>query len=100
MNTVLAIDDATCAAEKMTCHCTGPPTARSGTTTVSPGCKVAFSDSPLHMLFFMPSTEPSALTTNTLFLSPRRVGPPACLRYQFALLPGRKETAVALKTCP
>src|SRR5882762_5472038 len=97
---VLAIADAACAVSKTLCHCKPPPMAFSGTTTVSPGCRVAVSDSPLHRLVFVPTTEPSARTTKIAFRFARPEGPPDWPRYHLALLPGRNETAVGLKTCP
>src|SRR6266446_1397187 len=100
MNAVLAIDEATCAAKKTLCHWMPPPIAFSGTTTVSPGCSEALSEVPDHKLSFAPITEPSARITKMDFLSATFVGPPDWLRYHFALLPGRWETAVALKTWP
>src|ERR1700759_4418199 len=100
MNAALATDDATCAARKTVCHCTPPPIARSGTTTVSPGRSSARSDSPLHSPPDEPSTEPSARITKIAFLLASCVGPPDWPRYHCALLPGRYETAVGLNTCP
>src|SRR6266849_625552 len=100
MNTVLAIDEATCAAKKTLCHWMPPPIAFSGTTTVSPGCSEALSELPDHKLSFAPITEPSARITKMDFLSATFVGPPDWLRYHFALLPGRYETAVGLNTWP
>src|ERR1700747_2036133 len=97
---VLAMDDATCAARKPVHPCTPPPIAFSGTTTVSPGCNTAFNDFPDHKLSFAPITDPSARITKIAFLSAIAVGPPPWLRYHFALLPGRYETAVGLNTCP
>src|SRR5260370_34806944 len=100
MNAVLAMDAATCAAKNTVDHCTPPPTAFSGTTTVSPGRSTAFSELPDHKLSFAPMTDPSARTTKMDFLSANLVGPPPWLRYHFALLPGRYVTAVGLKTWP
>src|SRR5256885_2725000 len=97
---VLAIDDAICVARNTVCHCTPPPMAFSGTTTVSPGCSTALNEGPDHRLSLAPITDPSARITKMAFLSATVVGPPAWLRYHFALLPGRYETAVGLKTCP
>src|SRR6266478_2009066 len=77
-----------------------PPIAFSGTTTVSPGCSTALSELPDHRLSFAPITDPSARITKMDFLSANLVGPPPWLRYHFALLPGRYETAVGLNTCP
>src|SRR6266853_1592373 len=92
--------DAACAVSKTVCHGKPPPMAFSGTTTVSPGCSVADSDSPLHKPLFMPMTEPSARTTKIALLFARPEGPPDWPRYHLALFPGRNETAVGLKTCP
>src|SRR3979490_2526770 len=97
---VLAMADAVCAVSKMLCHCRPPPSAFSGTTTVSPGCSVALSNSPPHRLLFVPMPEPSARITKIAFLLASCVGPPDWPRYQFAPLPGRNDTAVGLKTCP
>src|SRR6266436_4352270 len=94
------MDDATCAAKNTVDHCTPPPIAFSGTTTVSPGCNTAFNEFPDHKLSFAPTTDPSARITKIAFLSATVVGPPAWLRYHFALLPGRNETAVGLNTWP
>src|ERR1700677_4053121 len=100
MNAVLAIEEATWAARKTVCHCRPPPIAFSGTTTVSPGRNSALSESPLHNPCFDPNTEPSPRITNIAFLLASCVGPPDWLRYHCALFPGRKETAVGLKTWP
>src|SRR5690242_20305272 len=89
INMVLAIDDATCAAKNTVAHCTPPPMAFSGTTTVSPGSSAAFNEFPPHKLLFAPITDPSARITKMDFLSANLVGPPPWLRYHFALLPGR-----------
>src|SRR6202158_5697898 len=97
---VLAIDDATCVPRNPACHWMPPPIALSGTTTVSPGCNTAFSERPDHKLSFAPITDPSARITKIAFLSATVVGPPAWLRYHFALLPGRYEKAVGCNTCP
>src|SRR6266849_6055474 len=100
MNTVLAMAEAVCAVSRTLCHGKPPPMAFSGTTTVSPGCSVALKDSPLHRLLFVPTTEPSARITKIAFRFARSEGPPDWPRYHLALFPGRKETAVGLKTCP
>src|ERR1700675_2220545 len=92
--------DAACAVSSALCHCRPPPMAFSGTTTVSPGCKEADSDSPLQRLLFVPITDPSARTTKIAFRFARPEGPPDWLRYHLALFPGRNETAVGLKTSP
>src|SRR6266403_1473799 len=100
MNMLLATDEATCVARNTVCHWMPPPIAFSGTTTESPGCSTASSDFPDHKLSFAPITDPSARITKIAFLSATVVGPPAWLRYHFALLPGRYETAVGLNTWP
>src|SRR5467141_3216762 len=97
---VLAMAEAVCADNKTLYHCRPPPSACSGTTTVSPGCSVALSDSPLHRLLFVPTTEPSARITKIAFRFAKSEGPPDWPRYHLALFPWRKETAVGLKTCP
>ena len=62
----------------------------SGTTIQSPGFRAAFKGLPDHQpaLFFAAITEPSARITKTASLSASWVTPPACVRYQRALLPG------------
>src|SRR3974377_2293033 len=82
------------------CDWSPPPIAFSGTTTVSPGCSDVPNESPIQRLFFTPTTEPSARITKIAFLLASVVGPPDWPRYHLALLPGRYETAVGLKTCP
>src|SRR3984957_12151089 len=100
INIALATDAAVCAARKTFCHWMPPPNAFSGTTSVSPGCSTPDIESPENTLFREPITEPSARITKIAFLLASCVGPPDWPRYHFALLPGRKETAVGLKTCP
>src|SRR6202044_490181 len=100
MNTVLAIEDATCAAVNKFVQFVPPPIAFSGTTTESPGCRTALIALPLQKSSFAPITEPSARITKIAFLLASCVGPPDWPRYHRALFPGRKETAVGLKTCP
>src|SRR5213596_3452964 len=102
--TAKATDEAICA-DCMISAQLRPPIfgAFSGTTIVSPARKVALIGSPPHqplLLFFAAITEPSARTTKTAFLSAICVTPPAWLRYHLALRPGRKLTAVGLKTWP
>src|ERR1700735_4595681 len=100
MTIALATDAAVCAARNTFCHCNPPPSAFSGTTSVSPGSSVRDMESPAHTLLLDPITEPSARITKIAFLFASCVGPPDWLRYHFALFPGRKETAVGLKTWP
>src|SRR5204863_10216939 len=102
--TAKATDEASCA-DCMICAQLRPPIlgAFSGTTIMSPARKVVLIGSPPHhplLLFFAAITEPSARTTKTAFLSASCVTPPAWLRYHLALRPGRKLTAVGLKTWP
>src|ERR1700686_825278 len=91
---------ATWAVEKMRPQSRGPPIARSGTTTESPGCKAVLKEVPLNKLLLELITEPSARITKAPFLFPSSVAPPAWLRYHAALLPGRYAIAVGLNTCP
>src|SRR5207302_7536890 len=78
----------------------GPPKARSGTITMSPGCRAASTAPPLNSPPLPPTTVPSARITKMAFLFAIVVGPPDCPKYQPALLPGLKVTAVGLYTAP
>src|ERR1700730_8202960 len=101
--TAKAAEAANCPAWNSVCQFLVPMRgATSGTTTVSPGRRVAPKGSPLQKpeLFLEARTEPSALMTKTAFLLANCVKPPAWLRYHLALLPGLKLTAVGLNTCP
>src|ERR1700692_944053 len=77
--------------------------ALSGTTIMSPGINtesIGLPDHILLLLFFAAKTDPSARITNAAFLSASCVNPPACPKYQLALLPATKPTAVGLNICP
>src|SRR6266566_8774056 len=66
------------------------PTAFSGTTTMSPGCKATPNGFPLnHPSEDCPPTiDPLARMTKMAFLSASWLGPPAWAKYQFAFRPG------------
>src|SRR5690348_8064600 len=74
------------------------PTAFSGTTTMSPGCKATLSGLPLNQPSedWPPTIDPSARTTKMDFLSASWLGPPAWAKYQFAFRPGLYVIAVEL----
>src|SRR5260370_34102430 len=68
---------------------------------VSPGCRTVLETLPdHHSPAFLPTTVPLARTTKMSFLLAALVGPPACFKYQRALLPLLKVTAAGVETCP
>src|SRR5690242_17419995 len=96
----MASELTTCAVANTVLHAGVPPMAFSGTTTMSPGCSGTLKPSPDIHEELWPKTVPSARITKIAFFSARLVGPPACIKYHFAVLPGRYATAVGPYTCP
>src|SRR5947208_9983955 len=81
---------ASCADCRVVFHLVVPLNAFSGTMTKSPGCNAERSAPLLNKPAAPPATDPSARITKIAFLLAVFVGPPACLKYQPASLPGLK----------
>ena len=80
---------AACAVSNTLCHCKPPPMAFSGTTTVSPGCRVARQRFPAPQTGFRANHRTIGPDYKDCFPFARPVGPPDWPRYHLALLPGR-----------